>query len=107
MNARQGQGIEALCVDMWEPFRLSIEERAPGCKIIHHKFPELGHANEAVDEVRKAEFFRQGPEKRELIKGKKWLLLTKPLAESEWDRTFSDHSDTGSGRVGFARRKPQ
>jgi transposase len=37
----------------------------------------LGHANDAADEVRKAEFFRQGREKRELIKGKKWLLLSR------------------------------
>src|SRR5436305_1886503 len=30
-----------------------------------------------IDEVRKAEFFRQGPKKRGLIKGKKWLLLSR------------------------------
>jgi transposase len=37
----------------------------------------LGHANDAADEVRKVEFFRQGRGKRELIKGKKWLLLSR------------------------------
>ena len=44
-----------------------------------------GHANDAVDEVRKAEFFRQGREKRELIKGKKWLLL------SRWKNLNGEH----------------
>ena len=37
----------------------------------------MQHANAAIDEVRKAEFFRQGPKKRGLIKGKKWLLLSR------------------------------
>ena len=30
-----------------------------------------------MDEVRRAEFFRKGRKKRELIKGKKWLLLSR------------------------------
>ena len=75
--SRQRKRIEAACVDMWEPFRLSIEQWAPQCKIVYDKFHILQHANDAVDEVRKAEFFRQGPKKRGLIKGKKWLLLSR------------------------------
>jgi hypothetical protein len=37
----------------------------------------MQHANATIDEVRKAEFFRSGPKKRGLIKGKKWLLLSR------------------------------
>jgi transposase len=69
--------IEAACVDMWEPYRLSIEQYAPQCRIIYDKFHIMQHANEAVDEVRRAEFFRQGKQMRELVKGKRWLLLTR------------------------------
>lgn len=69
--------IEAVCVDMWAPFRLSIEEWAPQCKIIYDKFHIIQHANDAIDEVRRAEFFRQGKQKRALIKGKKWLLMSR------------------------------
>jgi transposase len=75
--SRQRKRIEAVCVDMWEPFRKSLEQWAPQCRIIYDKFHVLQHANDAVDEVRRAEFFRQGPKKRGLIKGKKWLLLTR------------------------------
>jgi len=75
--SRQRKRIEAVCVDMWEPFRLSIEHWAPQCKIVYDKFHILQRANDAIDEVRKAEFFRQGPQKRALIKGKKWLLLSR------------------------------
>jgi transposase len=75
--SRQRKRIEAVCVDMWEPFRLSIEAWAPQCKIVYDKFHIMQHANDAIDEVRRAEFFRQGPKKRGLIKGKKWLLLSR------------------------------
>ena len=37
----------------------------------------LQHANRAVDEVRRAEFFRKGGRMRGLVKGKRWLLLTR------------------------------
>ncbi len=77
LSSRQRKRIEAACVDMWEPFRLSIEEWAPACRIVYDKFHIMQHANDAVDEVRRAEFFRQGPKKRGLMKGKRWLLLSR------------------------------
>jgi transposase len=75
--SRQRKRIEAACVDMWEPFRLSLEEWAPRCRIIYDKFHIMQHANDAVDEVRRAEFFRKGRKMRDVIKGKKWLLLSR------------------------------
>ena len=77
LRSGQRQRIEAACVDMWEPFRLSIEEWAPRCRIVYDKFHILQHANDAVDEVRKAEFYRKGRKMRDLIKGKKCLLLSR------------------------------
>jgi transposase len=77
LTARQRRGIEAVCVDMWEPFRLSIEQWIPNCKVVYDKFHVMQHANAAVDEVRRAEFFRKGGRIRELVKGKRWLLLSR------------------------------
>jgi transposase len=77
LSRGQRRRIEAACVDMWEPYRLSIEEWAPQCRIIYDKFHIMQHANAAVDEVRRAEFFRKGGRMRELVKGKRWLLLSR------------------------------
>lgn len=77
LSARQRRGIEAACVDMWEPYRLSIEQWAPNCRIVYDKFHVMQHANQAIDEVRRAEFFRKGGRWRGLVKGKRWLLLTR------------------------------
>jgi transposase len=85
LSRGQRKRIEAACVDMWEPFRLSIEEWAPACRIVYDKFHIIQHANDAVDEVRRAEFFRKGRKMRDVIKGKKWLLLSrwKNLAKNQ------------------------
>jgi len=77
LSARQRRGIEAACVDMWEPYRLSIEQWLPQCQIVYDKFHIMQHANDAVDEVRRAEFFRKGGQMRGLVKGKRWLLLSR------------------------------
>jgi transposase len=73
---RRGR-IEAACVDMWEPYTNSIREYCPNCKIVYDRFHIMQHANDAVDEVRRAEFFRKKGELREVVKGKRWLLLTR------------------------------
>ena len=64
-------------MDMWEPYRRSIEEWAPNCQIVYDKFHVMQHANGAIDEVRRAEFFRKDGRLRGLVKGKRWLLLTR------------------------------
>jgi transposase len=77
LSAPQRMRITAACVDMWEPFRKSIAQWAPNCRIVYDKFHVMQHANQAIDEVRRAEFFRKGSRMRELVRGKRWLLLTR------------------------------
>ena len=77
LSRKQRPGIEAACLDMWEPYRLSLEQWVPGCRVVYDKFHILQHANAAIDEVRRAEFFRQGGRMRGLVKGKRWLLLSR------------------------------
>jgi transposase len=48
----------------------------PKCQIIYDKFHILQHASKAVDEVRRAEFFRKGGRARDIVRGKRWLLLS-------------------------------
>lgn len=77
LSERQRRGIAAVCADMWKPYQLSLEEWAPQARLVYDKFHVLQHANAAIDEVRRAEFFRRGGRKRELVKGKRWLLLSR------------------------------
>jgi transposase len=77
LSGGQRRRIETACVDMWEGFTNSIHQHAPQCRIVYDKFHVLQHANQAIDEVRRAEFFRKGGKMREVVKGKRWLLLTR------------------------------
>jgi len=76
LSAFQRKVVQAACVDMWEPFRQSLEQWVPQCRIIYDKFHILQHASKAVDEVRRAEFFRKGGAARDIVRGKRWLLLS-------------------------------
>jgi len=77
LRSSQRRNIEAACVDMWQPFTDSIAQWAGEWRIVYDKFHIMQHANEAVNEVRRAEFFRKGGRLREIVKGKRWLLPTR------------------------------
>ena len=77
LSQRQRSRITAACVDMWAADSASIQQWAPNCSIVYDKFHVMQHANAAIDEVRRAEFFRKGKARRDVVKGKRWLLLTR------------------------------
>ena len=77
LSKRQRGQISAACVDMWAAYSASIQQWVPNCAIIYDKFHVMQHANAAIDEVRRAEFFRKGKARRDVVKGKRWLLLTR------------------------------
>src|SRR5262244_2576708 len=54
-----------------------LEQWAPNSRIVYDKFHIMQHANAAIDQVRRAGFFRKGGRMRGLVKGKRWLLLTR------------------------------
>jgi transposase len=47
LSAFQRSAIRAACVDMWEPFRQTLEQWVPECRIIYDKFHILQHASQA------------------------------------------------------------
>lgn len=66
-------GIEAVTMDMWEPYIGSVRANVPGAdeKIVYDRFHIAKHANDAVDKVRRRE-------NRELLaRGENWLVRTK------------------------------
>lgn len=69
------RAVRAVCVDMWEPFVQSLRVHVPQAQLVYDKFHILRHASAAVDETRRAEFFRKGGAARALVRGKRWLLL--------------------------------
>ena len=69
------EAVNVVCIDMWKAYQASVKTFCMNAKIIFDKFHIIRHLNDAIDEVRRKEFFRQGNEKRELVRGKRWLFL--------------------------------
>jgi len=69
------RAVRAVCVDMWPPFAQSLHTHLPRARIVYDKFHVLRHVNDALDETRRAEFFRHGGAARAVLRGKRWLLL--------------------------------
>ncbi len=70
------RAVKTVCFDMWEPF-LRAFTHLPRATVIFDKFHVMMHVNAAVDETRRAEFFRPGGAERAALTGKRWLLLTR------------------------------
>ena len=92
----QRQKIEAVAVDMWEPFMRAIQAKAPQAEIVHDKFHVAGRLNEAVDKVRRAEHKELMGVGDETLKGTRQLWLFNPLNFSaEQAASFATLRDSG------------
>jgi len=75
LDARQRAAVEAVCIDMHRGYRNAVAAVLPKAEVVFDKFHVLQHASDALDEVRRQEFFRAGDVMREYGRGKRWLLL--------------------------------
>ena len=77
LTAEQLAGVEAVAMDMWEPFVQSTLSHVPGAvgKIVHDPFHLVQYMNEAVNEVRKSEHRRLQAIGDDILKNTRQLWL--------------------------------
>jgi transposase len=78
LTPEQKQAVEAVAVDMWEPFILTIEKEVPDADIVHDKFHISKYLGEAVDKVRREEHKELMAQGDETLKGTRQLWLYNP-----------------------------
>jgi transposase len=90
LSPEQLKGIEAVAVDMWEPYLNSIRAHVPeaGDKVVFDRFHIMQHMSKAVDTVRKREHRGLRAEGDERLTGSKylWLYSRENLPERHEDR---------------------
>lgn len=64
-------------IDMWKPFIRSFKAHCLGIQIIYDKFHVIRHLLEALNEVRKAELRKAAGRFKDLLAGKKFILLSR------------------------------
>jgi transposase len=86
LSQEQRAGIEAVAMDMWEPFIASTAEQVPDgrSKIVFDRFHVMKHMTAAVDAVRKWEHRQLQAEGDDTLKKTKylWLYSEENLPES-------------------------
>src|ERR1700683_831417 len=78
LSPEQKQAVEAVAVDMWEPFIRTIEKEVPDADIVHDKFHVSKYLGEAGDKVRRQEHKELMAQGDETLKGSRQLWLYNP-----------------------------
>lgn len=76
MTEEQKEAIEAVALDMWEPFLNRVQHHCPQAKIVFDLFHLVKGFGEVIDEVRREEVRNATTEEqRRCVKGSRYLLL--------------------------------
>jgi len=68
--------IEAVCVDMWDPYIAAVKEYCPQAEIIYDKFHVMQAYSRLIDKVRNQEAEAAAKKNKTVFKGTKYLLLS-------------------------------
>lgn len=84
LTAEQREGVEAVAMDMWEPYVRPTQAHLPGAeeKIVFDTFHVAQHLGKAVDEVRRQEHRARMAEGDPILKGTKYDWLRNPEGRS-------------------------
>jgi transposase len=77
LSLKQRQGIQAVAMDMWEPYLLSTQQYVPEAdsKIVFDRYHVMSHMGDAVDTVRKQEQRALRAAGLDTLTGTKYLWL--------------------------------
>jgi transposase len=70
--------IEAVAIDMWDPYIKAVTEFLPNAKIIFDLFHVVAAFSRFIDKIRNIEYKKASDEQKELMKRSRYLLLKNP-----------------------------
>lgn len=75
MTEKQRKALEAIVMDMWDPYILAVELKVPHVKIVFDLFHVVAQFNRVIDKVRNTEYRKASKTHKAVLKGTKYLLL--------------------------------
>jgi len=75
MTEEQREGIQAVAIDMWDPYINALGRWCPGARIVFDLFHVVKEYNKVIDKLRNEEYRKASEEDKAVIKGTKYLLL--------------------------------
>jgi len=67
--------IEAIAMDMWDPYIASVRKWCPNARIVFDLFHVVKEFNKVIDKVRNQEYHRAIESDKRVLKGTRYLLL--------------------------------
>lgn len=92
MTTEQIEKLEAIAMDMWDPYIKAVKTKAPHVHIVFDLFHMIKEFNKVIDRVRIDEYTKASESDKKVIKGSKYLLLknTEHIDKPE-DKKHLDH----------------
>jgi len=75
LSSGQRKKIEAVAMDMWDPFIKAVKDTLPHAKIVFDLFHVVANFNRVIDKVRNSEYRKASKDDKAVFKGAKYLLL--------------------------------
>jgi transposase len=77
MPKQQREKVNAVAMDMWDPYIKSIAKWCPQASIVFDKYHIVSNFNDVIDDVRRTEKKAKSDSEKQqnIIKGSRWLLL--------------------------------
>ena len=75
MTKEQKRLIEAVAMDMWEPYINRVKHHCPQSRIVFDFFHVVQSFNRVIDHVRRTEYHKAKNNDRKVLKGSQYLLL--------------------------------
>jgi transposase len=84
LSEEQRNSIEAVALDMWDPYIKAVRASCPQANIVFDQFHMVSAFGRVIDKVRNAEYRKASQEDKQVIKGSRYLLLkNKPNLSKE------------------------
>ena len=94
LSPQQKQEVEAVAMDMWEPFIQGARQEVPRADVVHDRYHVSAYLNKAVDTVRRQEHKQLLAEGDQTLKGTRQLWLYNPQNFSaEQSESFEELKD--------------
>lgn len=75
MPKKNRKALEAIVMDMWDPYIMAVMKKVPHVKIVFDLFHVVSQFSRVIDKVRNAEYRKASEENKEVFKGARYLLL--------------------------------
>jgi transposase len=75
LSIGQRKRIEAIAMDMWDPFIKAVNDKLPNAKIVFDQFHVVSSYGKVIDKVRNSEYRKASGHDKSVFKGAKYLLL--------------------------------